>query len=849
MLNSFKMHVIRGTLLFFLPFAVMAQQGVSTLQQSGDWYQGKQIKNIYFEGIKSVRLNDLEGIIDPYIGRNWTDELFWELQGRLYELEYFDKITPSVQPANETGSEIILKFIVKERPVVNRIDFSGNSKLRSSELRDVITSKANDVFNQTKVRIDEQALVGKYIEKGFPDAVVSSETRTNKDTSITVAFIIKEGERVTIKKINFEGNQRFSSNTLKNQLSLSEKKLLKDGAFQEAKLLADRRAVASYYHNRGYIDADVTDVVREKERDPKSGGVFLTLTFKVFEGRAFTFEGVRFEGNSIFTEAELTKLVRSQKGQIVNMQRLEADIARVTDLYLENGYIYNTITPVEKRNIEQGTINYVITIVERGRAFVEHIIVKGNKKTKDYVIMREIPLEPGDIFSKSKIMNGYRNLYNLQYFSNVIPDTPPGSVEGLLDLILTVEEQPTTDVQAGLSFSGTSDPKAFPVSLIAKITDRNFLGRGNTAGVDINLSPDVQNGSVSYTQRYIFGLPLSGSFDFTIQHARRYAAIDNMAPFFNGDEDYAYPDGFSSYEDYLSHNKIPDDQYLMEYQQWSFSLGFSTGYRWGTVLGNIGVSGGLRFGIKYNSYDRDLYRPFDRALRERDGWTPATSFSLSGSIDDRDIFYDPSKGYYANQRFGFYGLIGNDIEEEYFIRSDSKAEVFFTIWNLPVSEKWAFKGVLGLHTGFSFLFPHVGNDNPVIEQANMLAVDGMFTGRGWSGERTNRGYAMWENWVEVRIPIVPGILAFDIFFDAAEIAAQPKDVFSTDATGSFSERMRFSFGGGLRFAIPQFPFRFLFAKRFKLVNGAVQWQDGMIGGKVGSGGGIDFVLSFAISTY
>jgi outer membrane protein insertion porin family len=90
-------------------------------QQNKDWYQGKPIKNIYFEGLKSVRQSDLEGVIEPYIGKKFSDELFWELQGRLYELEYFDQITPLVQSANETQSEIILKFTVKERPVVRKI--------------------------------------------------------------------------------------------------------------------------------------------------------------------------------------------------------------------------------------------------------------------------------------------------------------------------------------------------------------------------------------------------------------------------------------------------------------------------------------------------------------------------------------------------------------------------------------------------------------------------------------------------------------------------------------------------------------------------------------------------------
>ncbi|MDR2510264.1 MAG: outer membrane protein assembly factor BamA [Spirochaetaceae bacterium] len=830
--------------LFFAAFScsLWAQTGA----RRADWYVGKPIRNVVFLGLKHVKQSELDGITEPYIGKPLTDAALAELLGRLYELEYFDEISPETIPSGEGGNEAVLRFTVKERPHVSRVDFSGNSGLRTSELREVISTKTNSVYNQTKARIDEQALVAKYIEKGFPDADVSVSTKPAGENNVIVVFTVKEGEKVIISRITFEGNEHFSGKTLGNQLSLSPKGILKDGAFQEAKLAADRRAVAQYYHDRGYIDAAVIDVTRDVSRG--KNGQQLTLTFKITEGRVYTFEGVDFEGNKIFSTDELAPLIRSRTGHTVNAQRVQADLMRVSDLYFENGYIYNTITPVERRDMERGTISYTVKIVERGRAFVEHIIVKGAKKTRDQVILREIPLEPGDIFSKSKVLDGYRNLLNLQYFSSVIPDTPPGSVDGLLDLIITVEEQPTTDIQAGLTFSGTSDPNSFPVSLVLKWTDRNFLGYGNIFGVEANASPDLQNVSVNYTQRWLFGLPLSGGFDFTVQHARRIAAMDNQAPYFNGDEPYAYPDGFDSYNSYVQANKIPDSQYLMEYQQWSISMGFSTGYRWRTPVGIYSMGGGLRVGFKLNDYDRQLYRPFDRALRERESWTPATSFSFSTSLDQRDIFYDPSRGYYISQRLGFYGLIPNAIEEEYYIRSDSKAEIFFTLWDVLVTEKWAFKGVLGLHTGFSFLLPQPGQKAPVIEQINMLSIDGMFVARGWQDQRTVRGRGMWENWAELRIPIVPGILALDGFFDAAEVSVLPDELFSSDTAGTWVDRMRFSFGGGLRFAIPQFPFRFLFAKRFKIVDGAVKWIPGAIGGDAKEGG-VDFVLSFAISTY
>jgi outer membrane protein insertion porin family len=194
---------------------------------------------------------------------------------------------------------------------------------------------------------------------------------------------------------------------------------------------------------------------------------------------------------------------------------------------------------------------------------------------------------------------------------------------------------------------------------------------------------------------------------------------------------------------------------------------------------------------------------------------------------------------------GYYGLLG--IEAEHYFRTDTDAEWFHTLFDLPVSDNWSFKAVFGIHSGLSFVFPQpfykIG-----IEDANKLAVDGMFVGRGWSGDYNNKGLALWENWAEVRIPLAPGILAWDFFFDAAGVKPSPYDFFNNFGVDDGTERghdtffMRFSLGGGFRFTIPQFPLKFSIAKRFKIVDGDVRWETGPLGG-------MDFVISFALSTY
>ncbi|MDR1863410.1 MAG: outer membrane protein assembly factor BamA [Treponema sp.] len=823
-------------------------------QQSEEWYQGKPIREIVFDGLKNVKTSELEGITEPYIGRTFSDQVYWDILGSLYALEYFETIYPTAIRADSLGSEVVIRFTVTERPIVSRINFAGNSGLRRSELLDVVTMKVNDVATQIKLQIDEMALINKYLEKGYPDIKVRSAMTPDPKSGMVVTFYIEEGEKITIEEFRFEGNSVFSNRSLRGQLSLKTKGIIADGAFQEAKLTVDRQTLVQYYHDRGYMDAEVVDVVREITKDEK-GSNNMIITFRIYEGRLYTFGGVSFEGNVIFSSQQLSAQVYSKVGEIINERKIQADLMRVSDLYYENGYIFNRIDPVVERDVEGGVISYKIEIVERGRAHIENILVRGNKKTKDKVILREIPLEEGDVFSKAKVMDGLRNLYNLQYFSTVTPDTPQGSADSLMDLVINVEEQPTTDIQFGLTFSGTADPDAFPVSGMIKWNDRNFLGTGNVVGAELTGSPDTQSVTLEYTHRWIFGLPLSGSFDFTVQHINRYAAMDIRSPKFPNDDDGNWPDGFDSYEEYEAAGKIPPDEFLMPYDQWRLSLGIGTGYRWPTFLGNLGLNGGVRLGIVYSDYDPELYRPFDPVLRSQNNrWTPANSLWTSVSMDQRDIYYDPSRGYYAIQRVGYYGLFA--IEEEHYVRTDTKLEWFYTLFNIPVTEKWNFKAVFGIHSGLSFIFRQPGYDNPVIERANRLAVDGMFVGRGWTGEYSNKGLALWENWAEVRFPVVPGILAWDFFFDAAGVKATPWHFFNDfgandhSSPGSDTFFMRFSFGGGFRFTIPQFPFRFSLAKRFKIVDGEVQWMGGEIGRNADKpGSGLNFVISFAMSTY
>jgi outer membrane protein insertion porin family len=345
------------------------------------------------------------------------------------------------------------------------------------------------------------------------------------------------------------------------------------------------------------------------------------------------------------------------------------------------------------------------------------------------------------------------------------------------------------------------------------------------------------------------GMPLSLGADLSLDFTRRSAPMRNQNYWFIGNEPHAFPDGFSSYQEYVDNNRLPPSEFLMNYNQLYFSLGLSSGYRWTTYLGRLSLGGGTRIGLLRNSYE-SIFDPFDPVLRDsNDQWVPMNSLWLSLSLDQRDIFHDPSRGFYLLQRMGIHGILRD--EREHYMRGDSRAQYFLTLFDIPVTDSWSFRSVLALNAGLSYVFSQPGSRELKIEEANKLAVDGMFNARGWSSAFRNKGLLLFDSWVELRFPLVRGILAFDLFGDAARVELDEGYYFTKengDPNFFTLEDMLFSFGGGFRITLPQFPIRLSVVKRFTFDEDSnFEWVPGQIFRGDSKNGGVDFVISFVIS--
>lgn len=767
-------------------------------EEDDDWFLDKNISKIEFTGLKNIKKSDLNAITNAYTDVNFTLDVYEELCDRINSLDFFQDFDSYANHDPKDPDSVILVFDVVERPVVSMILFTGNQKIRNGELREVIKTKTSDIYTEAKILVDERLIRDHYISKGYADSQISHKTEMT-DNGVKVTFVVTEGANTVISQIKTQGNTVFSERALKGKLSMKEVGFLKDGAFQNSALEQDKRTILSLYQEKGYVDATILDVKIDSEYSEEKQRQELTITFIIQEGIQYIYNGMQIYGNEVFTEEELLSNMKLKKGSVFNAVKFQEGLMGIQGVYSDNGYMSCQLYPVPSKNMETREISYNLTIVESVRSHVEHVIINGNTKTKDYVIRREIPIDEGDIFSRDKVIASMRNLYNLQYFSSIMPDYQNGSEANLVDLIFNVEEQSTTNLNFGMTFSGVTEPNDLPVSVYTKFENSNLFGEGKGLSLQLTLAKNEQSIDLSYSQNWLFGLPISYNQSFAISHTNSYIQQNMFLPNLSMDQYY----------------------YYMSYEGFTASLGTSFGRRWYPDFAIVTATGGLNNSLTRYVYDESSFTPTDISVSMfANRWGLQNALWAGVSLDGRDINYNPSKGWFASEKLSWYGLIPG-LEKEFFLRSDLKLEGYHTLFDIPVTETWNFKCVLSAYTGFSSLFP-VGNTT--ISDSNRLYIDGMFNGRGWTElykATGTKGQALWNTQLELRVPIVPNILGFDLFHDAIAI----KQDFNSMMTDLSMKDFYFSFGPAIKILMPQFPLHLLFAFRYKYDDNGFRWAD------------------------
>jgi len=424
---------------------------------------------------------------------------------------------------NQVGSSLVVK--VSEYQVVNQVLFQGNKKLKDNALAAAVQLKPRATFSQATLDADVEAVKAAYRRIGRDDAAVTTQIMDLGDNRVNVVFNINEGGRTQIAAVNFVGNSAYSSRRLSDVISTKRSTILsfvlRDDVYDEDKLRADQELLRRFYYNHGYADFQVVSAVGELDDTTNK----YTVTITVQEGERYTFGDVSVESTIPEVDSKsLESVVETHKGDVYNAKNVEDTIIALTERVAGSGYAFAQVTPRGDRNFENHTISVVYTIDQGTKAYVERIEIRGNDRTRDYVIRREFDVSEGDAFNQVLIQRAKKRLEALNYFDKVEISTVPGSQPDQVVLVVDVVEKSTGEFSIGAGYS-TGGDTAGP-SIEGSVTERNFLGRGQFIKLSAGGGKNSRDYSLSFTEPYFLGRRIAAGFDI-YQATRNYDNYDS----------------------------------------------------------------------------------------------------------------------------------------------------------------------------------------------------------------------------------------------------------------------------------------------------------------------------------
>ncbi|AHH04599.1 Putative outer membrane protein assembly factor [Borrelia miyamotoi] len=808
-MRLFKTFVFMGFFLFVFDFVY-----------SQDDYKGKMIRSIDFNGLKNIKENDLGFILNSYLGQLYSDELFDRLQIDLYALDYFEGfIRPEFKLEDD---KLAITFFVKEKSLINTVTFIDYSGVFwNSELRDKSSVKVKDALNLSKVKKSVVEFEEMYKDAGYLDVSVEFDVK-EENALVDIVFKINAGPKYVVKEVSFEGNLNFKSSTLRKYLVSKTASLFFDGKYLESNVAKDKVRLESYYKNNGYVNAkvvnntvDIQDPVDSKKLEK---GVY--LKYFISEGDVFKFGKFEIIGNLVFQLEELQSLITFKEGDIFDDSRFEQDFAKIREKYYSDGYIFTEIVP--SRIIRDEFVDYSIKIFEREKAHIESITVSGNKRTSDHVILREIPLVEGDIFSLERLRMGMLNLQRIGYFGNVIPDIVPSNTEGLMKINFTVEERETASFRFGMNFGGVSN-SWLPFSIFGQWEESNFLGEGYSLSARLNLAFSEQSFRFMFEDNWFMQTrwTVGGFIDFS--HSINTAYQDINGPIFVGKKEV--PDPFVSWVGYNGAKNFSDYNF-MNYSLAKFSISGFTGYNFLNYLGKQSFIGTVQTALKYVYYDNNVNRPSNYYLRDNHN-TVRFENSLGFSIawDTRNSQSLSNNGFLLKQQFDFFG--GFLFGQSHFSKSTTTFERYFSLLGYQDVFNSFFDLILTLRSVYSNILPPLGNGFEIELQPHHLIVisENFMIARGWG--ILNNIYSSFVNTVQLSMPLIKNILVWDILFlDVASYSLEGQD----NALFVPFDNFIFSWGFGVRSVLPQMPLSLVIAYPFHFNNAGVNRYHDFYGG-------------------
>ena len=416
---------------------------------------------------------------------------------KIYDLKYFDSVEFHKE-VKAGKNQLIIKVV--EKPIISKIAFEGNDEVSADDLKEQLKMKEYNILDVNTIKSDVLILQKFYEEKGFYLANINYDLVNNEFGGLDLIFKIKEFDKVTVKKIMFLGNHELKDDELKSFMHTQEETLFSglsgSGSFKEFYFKTDIEKLKYLYKTRGFLQVNIGNPIITVSEDKK--WIFITIDVK--EGPKFDVNNIFFNGELLFTESEMREKISLISGEVYSEETLRKDIQTLTEMYQDKGYAFANV--LRRLQIVPGEnkvdIHYSF---EKGKiAYFGKIIVKGNTKTRDKVVRRELRVHEGMKYSGSLLRKSKENVNRLGFFepSSVIFNTvSPRGKDDILDVEISVKERQTGQISLGAGYSTAT--KGFFQGSIAQ---NNFRGLGQNLNLNVSLSENQKTYNFGFTEPY-----------------------------------------------------------------------------------------------------------------------------------------------------------------------------------------------------------------------------------------------------------------------------------------------------------------------------------------------------------
>lgn len=486
----------------FLALAVVSLSPIANPSLFGASAQAAVVRQIVVEGNQRVEYDTVLSYLQFQAGQDATPERIDETVKVLFQTGLFSDVQIS-----QRGGTLVIRVV--ENPLINQVNFEGNTAIDDKALQKEVEVKERMIFTRAQAQSDTQRVLALYQKAGYYNVNVAPKIIRLQDNRVNLVFEINEQGKTTIRSINFTGNNAFSGNALRSVMATKENSwwnyFQRNNTYDPDRLEYDKELLRRYYLKHGFADIEIISADAQISDD----GEYFDINISINEGPHYTIADVAVDiGSSNLDPERLRDVVKTGVGDSYDATKVDKTVENLTLEAARQGYVFARVEPKVDRDNAAGSLNLSYTVAEGTRAYVERIEITGNRRTLDHVIRRELQIFEGDAFNRTLIERARRRLTALDFFEKIDFREEEGSAPDKVALFIDVVEKSTGKISFSAGYSSTEQ-----VIGTVELTERNLLGKGQFLRLNTTVSFKRQALDFSFTEPYFMGMPISAGFD------------------------------------------------------------------------------------------------------------------------------------------------------------------------------------------------------------------------------------------------------------------------------------------------------------------------------------------------